>query len=153
MALAAGVATLVIPTRRAQLAAAAAASVAAMAVGGAAYWVGHSGDELVYKNGAAAAYSSGAVGTAREQGREEEDDWARPTLRSCVGSRCSESGPGHPSPAPSTAARAQARIRASRGGSSAAASSKRAQRHSWCSGRPSVSETGKTTSPVALSAT
>jgi hypothetical protein len=74
MALAAGVAALVIPTRRAQLAAAAAASVAAVAVGGAAYWVGHSGGELVYKNGAAAAYFSGALGTAREQGREGEDD-------------------------------------------------------------------------------
>lgn len=74
MALAAGVAALVIPTRRAQLAAAAAASVAAVAVGGAAYWVGHSGGELAYKNGAAAAYFSGALGTAREQGREGEDD-------------------------------------------------------------------------------
>lgn len=55
----AGIAGLVIPARRAQLAAAVVASTVAVVVGAATYWVGHSGGELVYRQGAARAHAPG----------------------------------------------------------------------------------------------
>jgi uncharacterized membrane protein len=56
VALAAGVAVLVVPGRTAMVAAAVAATVASAAVAGATFRVGHSGGELVYREGAALAY-------------------------------------------------------------------------------------------------
>lgn len=71
-ALAASCAAVALPAGTAGVVAALVATASSVVVAGAAYWVGHSGGELVYQHGAASAWARGAADPALARRRHRD---------------------------------------------------------------------------------